>query len=98
MDGGLLELVSALGVFGAAAYLCGLLAAIIPAFSGATRQFTDMPLYGAVIVATFCQLPFSDVYVGESGFGAWLFVGLAASATPWRNRSLAVPLIKLHFE
>ncbi len=80
IDSGILAIYLAFGVLVGTVFIGALLFAIRMTFPDACRRCPDMPLYSAVAVATFCQLPFGEVHVGESGFLAWLFIGAAAAA------------------
>ncbi len=80
VDSGIIVVFMALGLFVGTAFMFGLIGVVCLTFRRAARQCRDMPFYRAVIIATFSQLPFGAIHVGESGFGAWVFAGLAASA------------------
>jgi NhaP-type Na+/H+ or K+/H+ antiporter len=94
IDSGIITIYTALGVFIGTLFVCGLIGAMTLTFGADARQSQDMPLYRAIAVATFCQLPFGAVHGGESGFGAWLFIGLAAAAVA--DRRQLPPLVRLH--
>jgi hypothetical protein len=86
IDSGIITTMTAFGMFGGTLFLCGLIWAVSLAFGRTVRDLPETPLYRAVAIATFCQIPFGDVHIAESGFGAWIFVGLAAAATQSRSR------------
>jgi hypothetical protein len=79
IDSGIVHVYTSLGIIGGTVFFLsfGLLVA-------QTFRATGMPhmhLYRAVAVGTFLQLPFGSVHVGETGFGAWICVGLALTST-----------------
>ena len=80
IDSGIIEGFSAFGIVGGTIFFAGIFWAVGLMFTKEAGRCQNMPLYRAIAVATFCQLPFGSVHVGESGFGAWLFVGLATAA------------------
>jgi hypothetical protein len=79
IDSGIIVTFSVFGIFCGTIFTVGMLWAVGLTFTQGARECLEMPLYRAIAIATFCQFPFGDVHVGESGFGAWMFVGLAAA-------------------
>ena len=80
IDNGIVEIFSAFGIFGGLAFLGAFLAIIYLMFTKAKHAPREMIFYRAVVVAGAAQLAFVRAVVGESGFGTWLFMGLALSS------------------
>ena len=92
IDSGIIEIFTALGVAVGALLIVGLIGAIAVSFSRFAEATPDMLLYRAIALSLFCQLPFGNVFVGESGFCGWLFLGLAAARVE-TQRSARAPAI-----
>ena len=80
IDNGIIEIYSAFGIFGGTAFLSSMLAVLWLLFSQSERDRRGMVFYRAVVLAGFAQLGFVRAVVGESGFGMWVFMGLALSS------------------
>jgi hypothetical protein len=98
IDSGIIVIFSAFGVFSGTVFFFGLFAAIGLTFTSSARSCPETPLYRAIIIATFCQLPFGAVNVGESGFGAWLFLGLTAAAVATARADIGARQFRMKVE
>lgn len=76
-DSGIIEIFSVYGiVFGTIFLLClGAIVAVV--FSSVRKPETD--LYRGATIAFLCLIPFGSIFVGETGFCAWLLLGLAVA-------------------
>ena len=79
IDSGIIVVFTALGIVFGTVLLLGLAGAVGLSFSRYAGRSPPIIGYRAVAIASFCQLPFGAVFVGESGFCVWLFLGLAAA-------------------
>lgn len=79
IDSGIIVVFTALGIVFGTLLLLGLASAVGLSFSRYAGRSPPIIMYRAVAIASFCQLPFGAVFVGESGFCVWLFLGLAAA-------------------
>lgn len=80
IDGGLIEIALALGLVVGVAYLSALITLVASLFTAGGGIQPHLPFDRAIAVATLLQLPMGSVHVGELGFCAWLFLGLALAA------------------
>ena len=87
IDSGIIEVYTALGVIGGTVLFTAIGLLVFRIFFGVPAAARHLHLYGAVVIGTFMQLPFGSMHVGESGFGAWvcLGLGLASIATSTRK-------------
>ncbi len=90
IDSGIIEIFTALGIVVGTLLIVGLIGCIAGSFSPFAVVAADMILYRAIALSLFCQLPFGNVFVGESGFCGWLFLGLAAARVE-AGRNLLIP-------
>ena len=79
IDSGIIVVFTALGIAFGTVLLLGLMSTVAISFSRYAGHSTPIIGYRAVAISSFCQLPFGAVFVGESGFCVWLFLGLAAA-------------------
>ncbi len=79
IDSGIIVVFTALGIIFGTVLLLGLVSSVAVSFSRYAGRSPPIIGYRAVAIASFCQLPFGAVFVGESGFCVWLFLGLAAA-------------------
>ena len=96
IDSGIIEIFTALGVGVGTLLIIGLIGAIGVSFSRFAEATPDMILYRAIALSLFCQLPFGNVFVGESGFCGWLFLGLAAAHVERQRDNVATDLPALN--
>ena len=87
LDGGLMEPYGAFGIFGGTAFFGGIFALFWLIWRVPTRPLPDLPLYRAIVTATFAQIVFGRVLMGEAGFCAWLALGLALSKLATRTET-----------
>ena len=79
VDSGIIEIFSVYGILVGSIFFFGVAWAIGLAFLRGPAA--EMSLCRAAAIALFCQVPFGSVFVGESGFCVWVFLGLAAAAS-----------------
>lgn len=79
-DSGLIDTWRSLGVVVGSAYLGALVLLCARALAPATAGAADLDFDRTIAVTTFVQLPMGSVHIGEMGFCAWLFLGLALAA------------------
>lgn len=79
IDSGIILVFTALGIAIGTVLLLALASSVAISFSRYAGHSPSIVGYRAVAIASFCQLPFGAVFVGESGFCVWLFLGLAAA-------------------
>ena len=89
IDSGIIEIFTALGIGVGTLLILGIIGSIAVSFSRFAEANADMILYRAIALSLFCQLPFGNVFVGESGFCGWLFLGLAAAHVERHRASAA---------
>lgn len=80
IDSGIIEVYTALGIIMATVMFAAMAVLVLRTFRASDAVSPHMHLYRAVVVASFLQLPFGSVHVGEAGFGAWLCLGLAMAS------------------
>lgn len=85
IDSGFIEIFTALGIGIGTLLIVGVAGSIATSFSRYAEATSDMILYRAIALSLFCQLPFGNVFVGESGFCGWVFLGLAAARVELRR-------------
>ena len=79
IDSGIIVVFTALGIAFGTVLLLSLVSAVAISFSRYAGRSPPIIGYRAVAMASFCQIPFGAVFVGESGFCVWVFLGLAAA-------------------
>ncbi len=77
IDGALIEVMRAMGVFVGALFLAALATAVLSVFR--VRAGADPAVFfdRAIVAGLFVQLPIGSVQAGELGFCAWMFMGFA---------------------
>ncbi|MBP0496244.1 O-antigen ligase family protein [Pararoseomonas indoligenes] len=80
IDSGILETYAALGLFVGTILLACLACICWRTITLPAALVPHAYLYRSVVLATAVQIPFGTVYVGESGFTMWVFIGLACAA------------------
>ena len=80
LDGAIIEIWLALGIVVGTAFLGALAALLVPLFGVAAAPGSDIFYDRAIVITLFLQLPIGTVHVGELGFCAWTFLGLALGA------------------
>jgi hypothetical protein len=85
IDSGIIEVYTALGIFGGTVLFAAIGLLVVKLLRGTGRALGAMTLYRAVVIGIFLQLPFGSVHVGESGFGAWICLGLALATMVSRS-------------
>ena len=79
IDSGIILVFTAFGVGVGTLVFLGLIGSVAVSFSRFAGTSPPIIGYRAVAFASFCQIPFGSIFVGESGFCVWLFLGLAAA-------------------
>ena len=79
IDSGIIEIYTVLGIGVGTLLMVGIFGSIAVSFFRLTEVTPNMILYRSIALSLFCQLPFGSVFIGESGFCGWLFLGLAAA-------------------
>ena len=79
IDSGIIVIFTALGIVVGSLLLVSLAGSLAISFSRCAESPSANVGYRAAAIASFCQLPFGAIFVGESGFCVWLFLGLAAA-------------------
>jgi hypothetical protein len=80
IDGALIEVYRALGVFGATAFFLSIAALVAGLFRATPGLGNDIYYDRAIVVALFVQFPIGTVHIGELGFCAWNFLGFGLAA------------------
>ncbi|HEY6124995.1 MAG TPA: hypothetical protein VIV63_10095 [Steroidobacteraceae bacterium] len=80
IDGALIEVYRAMGVFGGTAFFLSIAALIAGLFRASPGLGTDIYYDRAIVVALFVQFPIGTVHIGELGFCAWNFLGFGLAA------------------
>ena len=83
IDSGIIEIFSTFGIFVGSLFFSALASAISLTFLRELSSFGG--IYCAGAVGLFCQVPFGSVFIGESGYCGWLFLGLAAASVQKRR-------------
>jgi hypothetical protein len=77
IDGAVIEIYTAMGVFVGTVFLLSLGVLIAELFFGAGPRDPHLYFDRAIVLTLFLQFPIGTVHVGELGFCAWSFMGLA---------------------
>jgi hypothetical protein len=80
MDGALIEVYRAMGVFVGTAFVLAIAVLVAGMFRAAPAAGSHIPYDRAIVVALFAQFPIGTVHVGEIGFCAWNFLGFGLAA------------------
>jgi hypothetical protein len=80
IDGAIIEIYVAMGVFVGTAFILAIGTLIGGMFSAAAVTGPNIYFDRAIVLALFLQFPIGTVHVGELGFCAWTFLGLALAA------------------
>jgi hypothetical protein len=99
IDGGLIEILRALGVIVGTAYLLALGILVARLFRRNSAVARDVDFDRALVVATFVLLPMGSAQIGEIGFCAWMYIGFGLatlSSTSALVRPGRVPRVSSH--
>jgi hypothetical protein len=77
IDGAIIEIYTAMGVFVGTVFLLSLGVLIAELFLGGGARDPHLYFDRAIVLTLFLQFPIGTVHVGELGFCAWSFMGLA---------------------
>jgi hypothetical protein len=80
IDGAVIEVYRAMGVFVGTAFMLAIAALIINMFGAAAAANSHVYFDRAIVVTLFLQFPIGTVHIGELGFCAWMFIGLSLAA------------------
>jgi hypothetical protein len=80
IDGALIEVYRAMGVFVGTAFILTLAALVAGLFRAAPGAGNHIYYDRAIVIATFVLFPLGTVHVGEIGFCAWNFLGFGLAA------------------
>ena len=80
IDGALIEVYRAMGVFVGTAFILGIAVLVAGLFRAAPAAGSDVYYDRAIVLALFAQFPIGTVHVGEIGFCAWNFLGFGLAA------------------
>lgn len=87
IDSGIIEIYSALGIFMGTLLLVSIGVLVFRAVTVPRLASPCIPLYRAVIVGIYLQMPFGSIHVGETGTLGWIFIGLALAAAIAREEN-----------
>jgi hypothetical protein len=80
IDGALIEVYRAMGVFVGTAFILSIVVLVAGMFRAAPAVGSDIYYDRAIVTALFVQFPIGTVHVGELGFCAWAFLGFGYAA------------------
>jgi hypothetical protein len=80
IDGAIIEIYRAMGVFVGTAFMLAIAALVVQLFGRAATRSHHAHFDRAIVVTLFLQFPIGTVHIGELGFCAWTFLGLALGA------------------
>ena len=80
IDGALIEVYRAMGVFVGTAFILAIAALVAGLFRAAPAAGSHIYYDRAIVLALFAQFPIGTVHVGEIGFCAWNFLGFGLAA------------------
>jgi len=80
IDGALIEVYRAMGVFVGTAFILAIAALVAGLFRAAPAAGSHIYYDRAIVLALFVQFPIGTVHVGEIGFCAWNFLGFGLAA------------------
>ncbi|HEU4781650.1 MAG TPA: hypothetical protein VFS58_17355 [Steroidobacteraceae bacterium] len=80
IDGALIEVYRAMGVFVGTTFILAIAALVAGLFRAAPAAGGHIYYDRAIVVALFVQFPIGTVHVGELGFCAWAFLGFGLAA------------------
>jgi len=76
IDGAIIEIYSAMGVFVGTAFMISIAVLIAGLFGRAATRNPHVWFDRAIVLTLFLQFPIGTVHIGELGFCAWMFLGL----------------------
>jgi hypothetical protein len=80
IDGAVIEVYRAMGVFVGTAFMVSIAVLIAMMFGKAAGQDPNLHFDRAIVITLFLQFPIGTVHIGELGFCAWMFMGMALAA------------------
>ena len=80
IDGAVIEIYTAMGVFVGSIFMLSLMILVGGLFGGTGPKDPHLYFDRAIVLTLFLQFPIGTVHVGELGFCAWSFMGLAIGA------------------
>jgi hypothetical protein len=80
IDGALIEVYRAMGVFVGTAFILSIVVLVAGLFGSVPAAASAVYYDRAIVTALFVQFPIGTVHVGELGFCAWMFMGFAYAA------------------
>jgi hypothetical protein len=80
IDGAVIEIYRAMGVFVGSAFMLAIAALVLQLFGKAATLSHHAWFDRAIVITLFLQFPIGTVHIGELGFCAWTFLGLALGA------------------
>ena len=80
IDGAIIEIYRAMGVFVGTAFMVSIAVLVAMMFGRAAGPDPHLHFDRAIVVTLFLQFPIGTVHIGELGFCAWMFLGLALAA------------------
>jgi hypothetical protein len=87
IDGALIEVYRAMGVFAGTAFILAIAALVAGLFRAAPAGESHIYYDRAIVLALFVQFPIGTVHVGEIGFCAWNFLGFGLAARALQERA-----------
>ena len=85
IDGALIEVYRAMGVFVGSAFMLAIAALVAGLFRAVPGNGSHIYYDRAIVLALFAQFPIGTVHVGEIGFCAWNFLGFGLAARASRE-------------
>jgi hypothetical protein len=80
IDGAIIEIYSAMGVFVGTAFMIAIAVLIAGLFGRAAMRDPHVWFDRAIVLTLFMQFPIGTVHIGELGFCAWTFLGLGLAS------------------
>ncbi len=80
IDGAVIEIYRAMGVFVGTAFMLAIAVLVAQLFGKAATVSHHAWFDRAIVITLFLQFPIGTVHIGELGFCAWTFLGLALGA------------------
>jgi hypothetical protein len=77
IDGAVIEIFTAMGVFVGTVFVAALVVLIGGLFTRAAGASRHIHVDRAIVITLFLQFPIGTVHIGELGFCAWMFMGFA---------------------
>jgi hypothetical protein len=84
IDGAVIEIFTAMGVFVGTAFIAAIVTLIAGLFQRSAAASRHIHFDRAIVLTLFAQFPIGTVHIGELGFCAWMFLGFAL-ATRFAN-------------